>query len=374
MASNLTLLRSIAIAASLAGAALGVPPQARAAAACTLDRADGPTIDSVPFVQNGSGLRWNLRTDRIAFSYQSPSGYYRIATMRSDRSDRHDFPSVTSGVPDKHRGSPYWDPSGRFVIFIAQEREWTGRRLFGAPDYEALPGFGRHDDLWIATADGSRSWQLTHDPDTTDEGILIPVFSPDGKRIAWSSRQPGGTYVLRVADFVASPQPHLGAIRDYRPGGAAYYETGSFTTDGNSLLYTSDQDTHKFYSSQIYKLDLVSGTSTRLTSGNVYNEHPTDVETPNGDRIVYMSTLGVQRFPLHILPGTDWYAMDLEGRHAVRLSTMNLRTPGNPENFGGPRFAGTVAVGPTGEFFLGDVQDNIAKQTGSSLVVHLVCP
>jgi len=349
-------------------------PAVDAAAACTLERATGTTIERMPYLANALGVRWNHATQRIAFMYQGPTGYYRLATMRPDRSDRRDFPNASTPVPDKHRGSPYWDPSGRFVIFIAQKAAWSGPKLFGDPDYEALPGFGRHDDLWVATADGTQAWQLTDAPNTTDEGILIPVFSPDGRHIAWSARQPGGTYVLRVADFVTAPRPHLAAIRDYRPGGAAYYETGSFTSDGRSLLYTSDQDTHSFYYSQIYRLDLATGTSTRLTTGNDYNEHPTDVVTPSGDRVVYMSTLGVQRFPLHVLPGTDWYAMDLAGGNRVRLTTMNLRTPGNPEDFGSPRFAGTVAPSPSGEFMLGDVQENIATQKGSSLIVHFTCP
>ena len=367
-------MKIFAVAQVLAFVSVAAFAAPAAAVTCTLDRATGTTIDHTSFISNGWGVRWNLPTDRIVFDFQSLSGYYRLATIKPDGTGRAEFPDAASGVPEKHRGAAYWDASGRFVVFIAQKREWSGRKLFGAPDYEALPGFGRHDDLWVASADGRRSWQLTHEPNTTDEGILIPVFSPDGNHIAWAARQPGGTYVLRVADFIESPEPHLGPIRTYQPGGKAYYETGSYSSDGRSLFYTSDQDSHAFYESQIYRLDLGTGTSTRLTTGNTYNEHPTVVKTPGGDRIVYMSTLGVQRFPLHILPGTDWYVMDPDGSHALRLSTMNDRAPGNPENFGGPRFAGTVAVDPTGTFMYGDVQDNIARQTGMSLDVHFTCP
>ena len=65
-----------------------------------------------------------------------------------------------------------------------KRRRGRGRKLFGIPDYEALPGYGRHDDLWIAATDGSRAFQLTNEGDTKDEGVLIPIFSSDGKRIA----------------------------------------------------------------------------------------------------------------------------------------------------------------------------------------------
>jgi Tol biopolymer transport system component len=100
---------------------------------------------------------------------------------------------------------------------------------------------------------------LTDEPDTPDEGILIPVFSPNGRQIAWSARGPGGHYMLKIADFVEQPQPHLGPVRTYQPGGAVYYETGSFSSDGGSLFYTSDEDTHRFLASQIYRLDVASG-------------------------------------------------------------------------------------------------------------------
>lgn len=42
-----------------------------------------------------------------------------------------------------------------------------------------------------------------------------------------------------------------------------------------------------------------SGRSQRLTTSNDYNEHPIIVDTPGGDWIVYMSTLGVDRYPGH---------------------------------------------------------------------------
>ena len=269
---------------------------------CTLDRATGTTIGPRPFLLNALGARWNAATNRVAFMQPDAANRYHVFTVRPDGSDRR---ALTADRPG-HQGAAYWHPSGRYVLFIAQKPDWSGRSLFGNPDYEALPGFGRHDDLWIGTSDGRSTWQLTHDASTRDEGVLIPVFSPDGKRIAWSARQPGGKYVIKVADFVDAPEPHLSNVRSYQPGGAAYYESGSFTSDSQSLVYTSDQDTHSFWHSQIYRLDLTTGEATRLTAGNDYNEHPTIVSTPRGDWIVYMSTKGVDRYPFHLLLGTDW--------------------------------------------------------------------
>jgi Tol biopolymer transport system component len=347
---------------------------ARGASPCTVDRATGTTIDKTPFLTGGYALHWNFAINRLVFMQPRADGYYRIFTMKPDGSDRRPVTEGQAGVPTKHQGAANWHPSGRYLLFVAQKQPWSGRKLFGNPDYEALPGFGRHDDLWLITPDGRRSWQLTDEPNTTDQGVLIPVFAPNGKRVAWSSRQPGGVYALKVADFVETPQPHLRNIRSFQPGGAVYYETGSFTSRSQSLIYTSDQDTHSFLQSQIYRLDLATGKSTRLTVGKDYNEHPTVVSAPSGDWIVYMSTKGVDRYPLQLMLGTDWYAMKTDGSGAKRLTTMNVNRKDNPENEGALRVAGTVAVSPSGEFMLGDVQDSLTKQSGMVKVVHFTCP
>jgi Tol biopolymer transport system component len=340
---------------------------------CTLDRALGTSIEKTPFMKKGYSARWNAAVNRIAFMEPDASRYYRIYTMKPDGTDRHEVAGERSGVPQKHQGSPYWHPSGRFIIFIAQKAEWKSAKLFGNPDYEALPGFGRHNDLWISSVDGKQSWRLTDEPNTKDQGVLAAVFAPDGKHIAWSSRLPGGTYEMKVAEFVALPQPHLAEVKSYAPGGKVYYETGSFTSDGASLLYASDQDTHSFWQSQIYRLDLESGRSVQLTEGKDYNEHPNIVATPSGDWVIYMSTKEVDRFPFSFWLGTDWWAMKTNGSEAKRLTSMNVRRKNNPHNMGSIQVAGTVAVSPDGDLMLGDIQDSLTKQTGLVRTVRFTC-
>lgn len=363
------LARSLIVIAGIICSTL----DAIAAPLCTLDRATGTTIDATPLLTNAWGLNWSAAGNVLSFMQPGANGYYRIFTSRPDGSGRKLLTGEVPGLPSKHQGTPHWHPSGRYLLLTAQKQEWSGVALFGNPDYEAVPGFGRHDDLWLITADGSRSWKLTDDPNTKDEGILVPIFASDGKRLAWSQRQPGGTYILKLADFIEYPQPHLANIKLYEPGGPFYYETGSFSSDGKSLLYSSDQDSHSFWRTQIYRLDLDTGRTTRLTQGNDYNEHPVAVNTPEGDRVVYMSTHGVDRYPWHFFLGTDWYAMRLDGTDLKRLTTMNVRRADNPENAGIMQVAGRVAVSPSGDFFLGDVQDNLVRQTGFVRVVHFSC-
>jgi hypothetical protein len=365
-----TLTRFIRIVLAMALVASAAPQLH--AQECSVGRATGTTIDQNPFLANTYGVRWNIPSNMLAAMTPDSSGYYRVITLRPDGSGIRDIAESQPQVPTKHQGSAYWHPSGHYLLFTAQKSAWHGATLFGIPDYEALPGFGRHDDLWLISSDGSHSWQLTNEPDTKDEGVLIPVFSPDGQHVAWSARQPGGSYVLKVAKFVEGPEPHLEDIRSYQPGGAAYYETGSFTSNSQSLTYTSDQDTHSFWQSQIYRLDLATGQSTRLTTGTAYNEHPTVIKRPGGDWIVYMTTSGAVRQPFSLALGTDWFAMRADGSDNKRLTSMNF-DPGNPENTGKLRVAGTVAISPGGDFMLGDVQTSLAKQAGMILVVRFTC-
>jgi len=354
----------------------GCAAAAQSPPVCTLDRATGTTIDKQPFMRNGWGARWNLATNRVAYMQPNAKGYYRIYTVSANGGTPVALTEGKRGLPpDRHQGMLYWHPSGRYLMFTSEKPEWKSPRLFGSPDYEALPGFGLHDDLWLIAADGSHSWQLINEPNTKTQGILMPVFAPDGRHIAWSSRQPDKKYVLKVADFVETPEPHLENIRSYEPGGKAYYETGSFTSDSRHLAYTSDQDTHSFWRSQIYILDLASGKSTRLTHGNAYNEHPTVVNTPGGDWIVYMSDKEVNHFPFSfsLFLGTDWWAMRTDGSGVKRLTRMNINRKDNPENEHHMQVGCTVAISPSGEFMLGDVQDSLTRQTGYVRVVRFTC-
>jgi Tol biopolymer transport system component len=343
-----------------------------AATPCTLDRATGTTIDKHPFIRNGYLTRWNLATDRISYMGPGAQGFYRIFIVGPDGAAPQDISGNTPGLPRKHHGMQYWHPSGRYLVMAAEKPDWKDTRMFGNPDFGALPGFGTHDDLWLITADGSRAWQLTNEANTKTEGELMAVFSADGTHLAWSSRQPDKTYLIKVAEFAESPEPHLEHIRTYAPGGRHYFEPGSFTSDGRSLAYSSDQDTHSFWQSQIYILDLASGASRRLTQGRAYNEHPIVVPTPGGDWIVYMSDRDEERRFLH-LPGTDWWAVRPDGTGTKRLSYMNIHDRGNPQAFERPITAITVAVSPGGDTMLGDVQDSLVHQTGYSMIVRFTC-
>ena len=167
--------------------------QAFAATPCTLDRATGTTIDPKPYLTNAYGSRWNAATNRIVFMSPNADGYYRLFTQRPDGTSRFALTANTPGLPPGHQGTAYWHPSGRYILFIAKNLTGTIAKC------SAIQTMARFPASAVTTTSGSSPprpprWQLTDEPNTKDQGVLIPVFSPDGKRIAWSARQPGGKY------------------------------------------------------------------------------------------------------------------------------------------------------------------------------------
>jgi len=79
---------------------------------------------------------------------------------------------------------PYWHPSGKWLIYT-KGIHYTDRR----PEY----------DLYLLSADGSEEHRVTCDP--AFDGL--PVFSPDGKKLMWTSKRNGlKTSQVFIADFV----------------------------------------------------------------------------------------------------------------------------------------------------------------------------
>jgi Tol biopolymer transport system component len=104
---------------------------------------------------------WSPDGRRIAFDFVDDTGVH-IATM--DPNGRH-VRQLTFGPAIQE--IPEWSPDGRWIAFGA------------SPIFPGEPGF--HTDIWIMRADGTGARQLTSGGFDGE-----PVFSPDGRRIAFS--------------------------------------------------------------------------------------------------------------------------------------------------------------------------------------------
>ena len=114
------------------------------------------------------------------------------------------------------------------------------------------------EDLWIANEDGSQPRRLT-----VDEGIESnPVFSPDGKLIAFNAQYDGNTdvYIIPVEGGVPkrlTSHPSNDFVR-------------GFTTDGKSVLFISQRHlfTNRYF--QLFTVPVTGGPATQLELPNAY--------------------------------------------------------------------------------------------------------
>ena len=198
-------------------------------------RGCGPPIGYEVFQRGTFGADWSKTNNLIAFNAKANDGLFHICTARPDGGERKRVGEGSTSFPQRTTGTPAWNPSGQFMAFVAEKPAHPGNSV------PAIPGWGSYSDLWVATADGSRAWQLTDVPTDRDHGTIIPEFSPDGRLLAWTERTGAGQmlhpdrfagyWVIKVADFNVAPDgtPSLSGIRTVTPPGDALNETGAFS-------------------------------------------------------------------------------------------------------------------------------------------------
>jgi hypothetical protein len=324
-----------------------------------------PTVTTVR--EPGQGVSWCRATSRIAYFALGTEGYFRIRLMNPDGSDdRPLFESWPAGLPRRHQGTADWHPSGKYLLFTAEKETHPGGSEW------SIPGRGAYNDLWAATADGRSVFPLTSLPVDVGRGVIIPHFSRDGRRVAWSElvgtinlwdpRLQFGSFVMKVADWEEGWfGPRLTNIRTYRPGPEGFYETYGFTPDGSGLIFCSSLATANVWSSQIFTLDLATGALTRQLTKDAYNEHA--YYSLDGSKIVWMSTLQ------STLGGADWWIMNADGTGKARLTFFN--EPGDPTSSGQAVWCGDTAWFPDGRGFLGSVQTDLVGGSGKIVKVSM---
>ncbi len=226
----------------------------------------GPPITYQIFRRDAFGADWSKTRNLLAYNAKGTDGAYHIYTVKPDGVDAVQLGAGSASFPQRSTGTPVWSPSGAFIAFVAEKSNHPGSSV------TATPGWGSYSDLWVANADGSRAWQLTDVATDKDHGTIIPEFSP--RRAAarvdrahqgrQGARQESVRRVLgdQGSQLRCRPGWHAGSVERTdrvtdRPD--AFNETGGFSADSSSLVFTSDFETHNFWSNQIYRYDLNSG-------------------------------------------------------------------------------------------------------------------
>ncbi|AVR45407.1 peptidase S41 [Christiangramia fulva] len=103
------------------------------------------------------------------------------------------------------------------------------------------------EDLWVANKDGSNPRRLT-----VDEGVeSFPVFSPDGKSIAFSAEYDGNIDVFIVPTEGGVPKrltwhPYADIVRD-------------FTPDGKNVLFVSQREVFTNRYAKLFEVNIENG-------------------------------------------------------------------------------------------------------------------
>ena len=144
------------------------------------------------------------------------------------------------------------------------------------------------EDLWVANLDGSQPRRLT-----VDEGIESnPVFSPDGKLIAFSAQYDGNTDV-----FVVPVEGGVPKRLTWHPG---IDIVRGFTPDGKNVLFISKRAVFTNRYAQLFTVPVTGGYPTQLEIPNAF--HAT--YSPDGKFMAYTPIAEVFRQWKHYRGGT----------------------------------------------------------------------
>ena len=194
--------------------------------------------------------------------------------------------------------SPSWSPDGKRIAFSSFRRDRDGNI--------------KHFDIYVMDADGKNQQRLTENPDDDQ----YPSWSPDGKRIVFSSQREGHfrgdfgiTDEIYVMDADGGNQQRLTENRQYD-----WYP--SWSPDGKRIVFSSQREGHfrgDFgITDEIYVMDADGGNQQRLTENRQYDWYPS--WSPDGKRIAFESDRKGD------LENFEIYVMDADGGNQQRLT------------------------------------------------------
>ncbi|MFL6228095.1 MAG: kelch repeat-containing protein [Pyrinomonadaceae bacterium] len=203
---------------------------------------------------------------RIAFT-SNRDGNAEIYVMNADGSNQVRLTSVARA--DR---TPAWSPDGSKIAFLSR-RDATVNPQTGTINFQ----------IYVMNADGSNQTRLTND----SAGDGHPAFSPDGTRIAFTSRRDGGRTHIYLMNPDGTGQTQLlpnpeTTLEEAQP---------SWSPNGTRLLFTGgdlDDGTGNIASSKIYSMRADGSDAVQLTTSPDAAVDLSATYSPNGARIAFL--------------------------------------------------------------------------------------
>ena len=187
---------------------------------------------------------------------------------------------------------PSWSPDGKRIVFISN-RDGHVDAIGGWPTSE----------IYVMDADGGNPQNLTNDRNDDRS----PSWSPDGKRIAFTSERDGFR-----KDFVITSEIYVMDADGGNPQNLTNDRNDdgypSWSPDGKRIVFSSGRDGHFIgefgITSEIYVMDADGGNQQRLTENRQYDGKPS--WSPDGERIAFMSDRkgDFENYEIYVM-GTD---------------------------------------------------------------------
>lgn len=188
-----------------------------------------------------------------------------------------------------------WSPDSRFIVYTCRKQ----------PGTEAAQS--TNSDLYIYELASGRTLNLT-------EGLLgydlDPVFSPDGRYLAWTNMERAGYEADRTRLMVLDTRTQT--RRELTEGWAFEANHPQWAADGQSLYFASAQD----FTYQLYQVGLEDGKIRRITEGQHDYGAPkvAALKTARGTEEMLLATRTSMAAPAEL------YAIDPRNGAARRIS------------------------------------------------------
>jgi dipeptidyl aminopeptidase/acylaminoacyl peptidase len=193
-----------------------------------------------------------------------------------------------------------------------------GSIVFTARDAGREEAWSTNLDLFLSPVDGTAAPQdLTADNDATD---TRPVFSPDGRQLAWLAMSRPGYEADRYRIMVrAWPE---GAAREIAPSWDRSAETLVWSKDGKKIFTTANNVGHQ----SLFAIEVGSGKAATVVREGWVNS----IAGFSGNRVVFDLD--------HLKSPAEIYSASLDGKNVEQLTDINAEEVavarwGEPEQF-----------------------------------------